>query len=69
MFDGFEQAIREGPLKGEVHSSLVESGIDPSFAAEQLATYKEVAEGSAEEREEWCQSWHYENDRHANMDY
>ena len=67
LFDGFEQEIREGPLKGPY--SLVESGVDPSFAAGQLATYKQVAEGAAEKREEWCRHWHDENDRHANMDY
>jgi hypothetical protein len=67
VFDGFEKEIREGPLNGAY--SLVASGVDPSFAAEQLATYKQVAEGAAEEREEWCRHWHDENDRHANMDY
>ena len=67
VFDAFDQAIREGPLKGA--QALVENGIDPSFAAEQLLTYKEIAEGSDELREMWCQSWHHENDRHNNMDY
>jgi hypothetical protein len=67
IFDDFEQKIRQGPLKGAY--SLVESGIDPSFAAKELATYNQVAAGNAEEREEWCQYWHDENDRHNNMDY
>jgi hypothetical protein len=67
VFDAFDQAFREGPLRGA--QDLVENGIDPSFAAEQLLTYKEIAEGSVELREIRCQSWHHENDRHANMDY
>jgi hypothetical protein len=67
VFDAFDRAMREGPLNGAY--SLIDNGIDPSFAAKQLATYKELAEGPAEEREQWCWHWHYENDRHANMDY
>jgi hypothetical protein len=67
VFDAFDRAIREGPLKGA--QDLVENGIDPSFAAEKLLTYKEIVEGSVKLREIWCQRWHYENDRHANMDY
>jgi hypothetical protein len=67
VFDAFDHAMREGPLNGAYH--LVENSIDPSFAAPQLETYKELAEASAEEREEWCRHWHHENDRHSNMDY
>jgi hypothetical protein len=67
VFDAFEQAIRRGALNSAY--SLVERGINPSFAARQLAIYKEVTEGSAEERDEWCRHWHYVNDRHDNIDY
>jgi hypothetical protein len=67
VFDAFDQAIREGSLAGAY--SLVDNGIDPSFAAKQLANYRELAEGPADEREQWCRQWHDENDRYANMDY
>jgi hypothetical protein len=34
-----------------------------------LATYTEIEAASPEEREEYLSCWHYENDRHRNMDY
>lgn len=67
VFDKFETMLRDGELAAAY--SLVERGIDPSFAAEQLATYRELTEGDAEDRERWCEHWHHENDRHDNIDY
>jgi hypothetical protein len=66
-FDAFDAAMRTGPHAGAY--SFVEAGIDPSFDAEHLVTYKELASAPTQEREEWFQYWHNENDRHANMDY
>lgn len=67
VFDAFDQAIRGGTLAGAY--SFIENGVDPSFSAEKLKIYKELAEGAVDRREAWLQHWHYENDRHANMDY
>lgn len=67
VFDAFDEMMRTGSL-GSAHS-FVEAGIDPAFSSDSLAVYKRLSEGAAEEREEWFSRWHYENDRHANMDY
>jgi hypothetical protein len=48
--------IREGLLKGAY--SLVESGVAASFDSKRLAIYGQLAKGTVEEREEWCEHWH-----------
>lgn len=48
--------------------SFVEAGIDPSFDAGNLAAYKQLALAPTQEREEWFDHWHDEDDRHRNME-
>lgn len=66
-FDAFDEAMRSGLFAGPF--SLVEAGIDPVFSTDHLAVYRQISAASAKDREEWIDHWHYENDRHANMDY
>ena len=66
-FDAFDDATRTGALSGAY--SLVEANIDPAFSADELAEYKRLAEGPPKDRAAWIEHWHYESDRHANMEY
>lgn len=66
-FDSLDVTLRSGPLAAA--QSFVEASIDASFDAESLATYARIGAAAAEEREEYFDGWHYEHDRHANMDY
>jgi hypothetical protein len=67
LFDAVDELLRSGPLATAY--SLLEAGVDPSFDTATLATYAEVVSASATDREMFIERWHYENDRHSNMDY
>jgi hypothetical protein len=67
IFDSLDLMLSSGVLAAA--QSFVETGIDPSFNAESLATYAEVGAEPPEERELYFQAWHDNNDRHQNMDY
>ena len=67
LFDELDALMRSGPLAGAF--SFVENGVDPSFDEKSLKEYAKLAVDSAEEREQWINYWHQENDRHDNMDY
>jgi hypothetical protein len=66
-FDALDNALSSGAL-ASAHS-FVEAGIDPAFDEKSLAKYLEIGAASKEERDLWIDRWHYENDRHSNMDY
>jgi hypothetical protein len=67
LFDSIDLMFKSGPLAAA--QSFIDAGIDPSFSAESLAIYAELSSASPEEREQYFEHWHNEQDRHDNMDY
>jgi hypothetical protein len=66
VFDAFDKAMRTGSRSGAY--SFIEAGIHPSFDVDTLAAYKRLSVAPANERQEWFERWHDEDDRHRNME-
>jgi hypothetical protein len=67
LFDGVDDLLRTGTLAAAYE--LMDAGIDPSFDKASIARFAQVAASPAEERAAFIDHWHYEQDRHDNMDY
>ena len=66
-FDQLDTLLRTGPF-AKPHR-LLQSGVDPSFDQETLASYAKAVSGDDEDLERFIDRWNHEWERHANMDY
>lgn len=66
FFDEVDEVFRQGHL--EIPNKLATSGIDPSFSPDAISRYKKAL-SSVDEADKFMEFWHYENDKHDNMDF
>lgn len=66
-FDEADGLLAEGALAGP--HRLLDTGIHPSFDSDTLAKYRDAIAGGEAALERFIERWHYEDDRHTNMDY
>ncbi len=67
LFDAVDGLLQTGPLAAAYE--LMDAGIDPSFDRASIARFGQVAASTLQERAAFIDRWHYEQDRHDNMDY